>query len=99
MEENSQIIDQINFVALPDKKKRIRKVDWMKVLEELDQNPGEWALIGIFDRSIRSHIAHGRYSYIDPALYEVTTTKLDSGYPKNMGNLFMRRRVANTQNN
>ena len=96
MAKDRPVIDSITFTAEPERpKRRVRKVNWLKVLEELDQKPGEWALIGIFDRSVRTHIAKGRYTYIDPALYETTTTRLEDG-PRNLGHLFMRRRNAST---
>lgn len=99
MDEDHSVIQEINFVKLPEQKRRVRKVDWLKVMHELDQEPGEWALIGVLDRSVRSHIARGRYAYIDPALYEVTTTRLDSDGPRNLGYLFMRRRVEDSAKN
>ena len=96
MGNDRPIIETVTFTAEPNRpKRRVRKVDWLKVLAELDQKPGEWALIGVFDRSVRTHIAKGRYEYIDPNLYETTTTTLEDG-PKNLGHLFMRRRVAST---
>lgn len=97
MEPDSHVIEQVNFTTIP--RRRVRKVDWVKVMQELDQKPGEWALIGVLDRSTRSHIARGRYAYIDPAKYEATTSRLDSDGPRNMGHLYMRRRVEDSQGN
>lgn len=70
---------------------RVRKVDWLKVLAILDEKPGEFHLIGEFDQSLRTQIRKGKYSYIDPALYEVVTRRIpDKG--RTRANLYMRRR-------
>lgn len=91
MGTDSVPIDTIEF-AEPQSgpKRRIRKVDWLSVLAVLDKNPGKWAKIGEFDQSLRSHIRSGRYSYIDPSLYQAITEKIE-GKPRNRGMLFMRR--------
>lgn len=95
VEEDRPFIQQVKFLETPLPNRRIRKVDWVKVMHELDQKPGEWALIGILDRSVRTHIARGRYKYIDPAMYEVTTARVEDG-PRNLGYIYMRRRSADS---
>lgn len=99
---DSSEIDGVTFEKMQEREgRRIRKVDWVKMLEICDkaaiEEPGKWGLIGVFDRSVRSHIANGRYSYIDPSKYEVTTRKInDPNAKKNTGYLYMRRRVENS---
>lgn len=103
--EDSKQIDGITFESIEQRRgRRVRSVDWAKILEICDkaaiEEPGKWGLVGVFDRSVRSHIANGRYSYIDPKKYEVTTRKVDDpNAPKNRGYLYMRRRVENPQEN
>lgn len=70
---------------------RVRKVDWIKVLAILDEKPGEFHLIGEFDQSLRTQIRKGKYSYIDPSLYEVVTRRIQ-GKPRTRANIYMRRR-------
>ena len=70
---------------------RVRKVDWLKVLANLDEKPGEWHLIGEFDQSLRTQIRKGKYSYIDPSLYEVVSRRIQ-GKPRTRANIYMRRR-------
>lgn len=51
---------------------RVRKVDWRRVLDELAKRPaGTPVLVAELDQSVRTHIRQGRYSYIDPAKYDV----------------------------
>lgn len=69
---------------------RVRKVNWLKVLEILDANPGQWHLIGEFDQSIRTHIRKGRYKYIDPTKYECVTRRI-AGKAPTRANVHMRR--------
>lgn len=71
---------------------RVRKVNWVKVLQILDANPGVWHLIGEFDQSVRSHINKGRYKYIDPKIYEAVTSRIPDK-PRQIAELRMRRRV------
>jgi len=70
--------------------RRIRRVDWDKIMKILDSNPGEWAAIGEFDQSVRTHIRNGRYSYIDPSKYQASTRKIP-GKPRTRATLLMRR--------
>lgn len=72
---------------------RVRKVDWLKVLAMLDEKPGEWHLIGEFDQSLRTQIRKGKYSYIDPALYEAVTRRI-AEKPRTRAMLYMRRRES-----
>jgi predicted choloylglycine hydrolase len=92
MADDGSAISSVEF-AEPNTtpKRRIRRVDWVKILSILDSKPGEWAKIDEFDQSVRSHIRSGRYSYIDPTLYEAVTERI-AGKPRSRGMLFMRRR-------
>jgi len=103
--EDSSAIDGVDLVSIQQRgNRRIRKIDWLKILDICDraaeEEPGKWAKVGVLDRSVRTHIASGRYSYIDPTKYEVTTRKNDEpGASKSSGYLFMRRRVENSEEN
>lgn len=92
MATDSKPIDTVDFVASRNPyKRRIRKVDWLKILAVLDEKPGEWGLVGQFDQSVRSHINTGRYAYIDPALYEAVSEHVPNA-PRNQAYIFVRRR-------
>ena len=93
MERTNKPIDEVTFSELQDfPAKRIRKVDWDKVLTQLDTQPGVWGLVGEFDQSMRTHINKGRFSYIDPALYEAAARKING----HRANIYIRRRLEGT---
>jgi hypothetical protein len=101
MENDNDTIDTVTFLPPEDldmlefkKKSRVRKVNWVKILEIMDSKPGEWALIGEFDQSLATHIRKHRYSYIDPSLYQVTCVR-GIDMKRNRGHLYMRR-IENT---
>ncbi len=104
-EEWNQVVDQLKelgegviFTSEPLNLRRVRLVDWEKVLTQLDaaaaEGSTEWGLVGVFDQSIRTHIRQGRYKHIDPTKYEVTT-RLSPGEKRSRAMLYMRRKVAN----
>lgn len=91
MEVDNGPINTVTFTELESVPlRRVRKVNWTKIIELLDSKPGEWALIGEFDQSLATHIRKYRYKYIDPSLYQVTCSK-SGEMQKNRGNLYMRR--------
>lgn len=92
MGPDSSAIDTAVIADPPESNRRVRKVNWIKVLEIVDQSPGKWHLIGEFDQSVRTHIKQGRYSYIDPAKYDACTGKID-GKGRQRANLFLMRRA------
>lgn len=72
-------------------KPRVRKIDWQRVISELDALPAETqAFIGVVDQSVRTHIKKGRYSYIDPSRYDVWTEAVPGS--RTQARLFMQRR-------
>lgn len=72
-------------------KPRVRKIDWRRVISELDAMPPETqAFIGVVDQSVRTHIKKGRYSYIDPSRYDVWTEAVPGS--RTQARLFMQRR-------
>jgi hypothetical protein len=90
--DHSDAISRVVPAEPPETKSiRVRKVDWIKVLAILDAKPGEFHLIGEFDQSLRTKIREGRYSYIDPSLYEVVTRRIPDK-PRTRADLYMRRR-------
>ena len=68
-----------------------RLTDWRKVIDLLDANPGADFCVGVMDQSMRTHIRKGRFSYIDPAAYDVWTVGTGEG---TKARLFMRRRIT-----
>lgn len=93
MEQTDQPIKEVTFGELQElKTKRVRKVDWYKVLAQLDANPGVWGLVGEFDQSMRTHINKGRFSYIDPTIYEAAARKTVG----HRANIHVRRRIEST---
>lgn len=91
MEPDSGVIEAVTPAEPPNR--RIRLVNWGKVLAILDANPGTWHLIGEFNQSLRTHINQGRYPHIDPTLYLAKTGKAD-GKDRKRGNLYMMRKPA-----
>ena len=89
MERDNETIEHVE-PAEPTRR-RVRKVDWAKVLKILDENPGTMHLIGEFNQSVRSHINQGRYPYIDPSLYFAVTEKVVDA-PRTRGLLYMMRK-------
>lgn len=73
-----------------EKKSRLRQIDWKKVLEIADANPGETMYLGIVDQSMRTHIRKGRFAYIDPSKYEVWTFHA-KGEKRTRAHLFLKR--------
>lgn len=72
-------------------KPRVRKIDWQRVISELETLPPETqAFIGVVDQSVRTHIKKGRYSYIDPSRYDVWTEGIPGS--RTQARLFMQRR-------
>ena len=70
---------------------RVRKIDWRRVIEELDALPPQTdALIGVVDQSVRTHLKKGRYSYIDPSRYVIWTEGLPGS--RTQARLYMRRK-------
>jgi len=101
MEENSGSVTGVNFTSKHMNLRRIRLVDWEKVLTQLDEaslsGSTEWGLVGTFDQSVRTHIRQGRYKSIDPSKYEVTT-RLSPGEKRSRALLYMRRKPAVNEN-
>jgi hypothetical protein len=97
MESNSEPVGEITFTSDTLQPRRVRLVDWHKVLKQLDEasinNPGDWGLVGEFDQSLRTHIRQGRYKYIDPAVYEVTTRRA-AGKQRSRALLYMRKKPS-----
>lgn len=72
-------------------KQRVRKIDWKRVIHELDQLPaGTPVLVATLDQSVRTHIKSGRYAYIDPDKYEVWTVKKEGS--RTLADIYMMRR-------
>ncbi len=70
---------------------RVKNVDWQRVITEVDALPeGKSVVINDVDQSMRTHIRKGRFSYIDPSLYEVWTERIPGS--RTRANLFMRRK-------
>jgi hypothetical protein len=70
---------------------RVKNVDWQRVITEVDALPeGKSVVIKDVDQSMRTHIRKGRFSYIDPSLYEVWTERIPGS--RTRANLFMRRK-------
>lgn len=70
-------------------RKRVRKVDWQKVIAELDRLPaGTPVLVATLDQSVRTHIKKGRYKYIDPDKYDVWSVAVD----RTLADIYMMRR-------
>lgn len=94
MEPDSPAIESVTLADPPKTSGiRVRKVNWLKVLSLLDEKPGEWHLIGEFDQSLRTHIRHGRYKYIDPTKYEVVTRRVVGKEHTTRASIYMRRIV------
>lgn len=75
----------------PEDVARVRKIDWRRVIEELDALPPQTdALIGVVDQSVRTHLKKGRYSYIDPSRYVIWTEGLPGS--RTQARLYMRRK-------
>jgi hypothetical protein len=70
---------------------RVRKINWRRVISELDALPPETqAFIGVLDQSVRTHIKKGRYKYIDPDRYDVWTYAVPGS--RTQARLYMQRR-------
>lgn len=75
----------------PEDVARVRKIDWRRVIKELDALPPQTdALIGVVDQSVRTHLKKGRYSYIDPSRYVIWTEGLPGS--RTQARLYMRRK-------
>lgn len=51
----------MEFVSPPPETRGPRSERWIKVVAELKQNPGEWALVGNFSPGVATHIRRGKY--------------------------------------
>lgn len=71
-------------------KSRLRNIDWKKVIALADAEPGKAQYVGVMDQSMRTHIKKGRFSYIDPAKYEVWTRR--DGEARNRARLYILRK-------
>ena len=70
---------------------RVKIVDWQRVIREVDALPaGQSVVINDVDQSMRTHIRKGRFTYIDPSLYEVWTERIPGS--RTRANLYMRRK-------
>lgn len=71
---------------------RVRKIDWRAVIRHLDALPeGTTVYVGIVDQSVRTHLKHGRYQYLDPSRYDIWTEK--DGESRTRARLYMRRKT------
>jgi|TARA_R110000822_G_scaffold31579_2_gene91314 hypothetical protein len=69
---------------------RVRKVDWKKVIRELDALPlNTTVYVGVLDQSMRTHLKKGRMKYLNPDLYDIWTENKNK-YGGNKADLFMR---------
>ena len=58
--------------------KRIRNVDWRKVIAELDTLPPKTTVfVGVMDQSTRTHLRKGRVTYLDPDKYHIWTESVE----------------------
>ena len=74
------------------RKPPVRKVDWRKVIAEVDALPaGTAAYVGELDQSVRTHIRKGRYEYIDPSKYTVWTRAIEGSRTK--AKIYLMRKV------
>lgn len=69
---------------------RVRKIDWLKVLEQCDTHGS--VFVGVVDQSMRTHIRKGRFSYIDPAKYDVWTESHEGS--RTQARLYMSKRAT-----
>lgn len=75
----------------PKVKPRVRKIDWQRVVSELDALPPQTnAFIGVVDQSIRTHLKKGRYTYIDPSRYVIWTEAVAGS--RTQARLYMKRK-------
>jgi hypothetical protein len=56
--------------------RRVRKVDWLKVVDTARHNPDKWIKVGPLDGAIATRLRTGRYRYIDPGSIEVKTVRV-----------------------
>lgn len=74
------------------RKPPVRKIDWRKVIAEVDAlPPGTAAYVGDLDQSVRTHIRKGRYAYIDPSKYTVWTRSIEGSRTK--AQIYLMRKV------
>ena len=75
----------------PEVKPRVRKIDWQRVVRELDALPPQTnTFIGVVDQSIRTHLKKGRYTYIDPSRYVIWTEAVAGS--RTQARLYMKRK-------
>ena len=72
-------------------KPRVKNINWVEARTRVDAQPGETFCIGVVDQSMRTHIRNGRFSYIEPSLYDVWTEAVDGS--RTRAKLYMRRKI------
>lgn len=71
-------------------RRKLKHIDWLKVKELADANPGVTQHVGIMDQSMRTHIRKGRIAYINPNHYDVWTHRTEES--RTRAHLYLRRK-------
>ena len=68
------------------------RLDWESVAREVRKHPGEWCRVSRpFNPTVAQHIKRGRYTYVKPEEFEVTTRQYEADISKSW--IFLRTRA------